>query len=53
MIEWRRHSYKWSARISYCIEVQGAPDPVVVERWVLAEALRPVRADPNAAFGLR
>ena len=31
---------------------QGSEDPAVVQRWVPAERLRPVRADPNDAFGL-
>ncbi|WP_138443559.1 hypothetical protein [Sinomonas susongensis] len=53
VVAWRRHSYQWSALIIYCVDVQGSPDPVVVQRWVPAHQLRPVRADPNQAFGLR
>lgn len=30
-----------------------AGDPVIVQRWVPAESVRPVPADPNRAFGNR
>lgn len=53
IVSWRRRSYRWHARILYVVDVEGEPDPAVIERWVPREALRPVRADPNAAFGLR
>ncbi|GEB64601.1 hypothetical protein SAT01_20490 [Sinomonas atrocyanea] len=53
VVSWRRHSYRWSALVVYCVEVEGSEDPAVVQRWVPAERLRPVRADPNEAFGLR
>lgn len=53
IVSWRRHSYRWSALVVYCVDAEGDEDPVVVQRWVPAERLRPVRADPNDAFGLR
>lgn len=53
IVEWRRTSYKWRARVIYAIEVKGSDEPAVVDRWVPAEILKPVKADPNAAFGLR
>lgn len=52
VVSWRRHSYRWSALVIYCVEVEGSEEPAVVQRWVPAEKLRPVRADPNQAFGL-
>ncbi|MEZ2373400.1 hypothetical protein [Arthrobacter sp. RCC_34] len=53
VIAWRSHSYKWWARITYCVEITGQDEPAVIDRWVPAETLRPVPADPNRAFGLR
>ena len=41
VLDWRRQSYRWSVRT----DDQGRP--VVVQEWVEAERLRPVRADPN------
>ncbi|MCH6472437.1 hypothetical protein [Sinomonas terrae] len=53
IVEWRRHSYKWTARIIYSLDIDGSEGPAVVDRWVPAESLRPARTDPNTAFGLR
>ncbi|QTF71244.1 hypothetical protein [Arthrobacter woluwensis] len=53
IVEWRRQAYKWRARIVYVIEVQGSEEPAVVDRWVPAELLKPVPADPNRAYKLR
>lgn len=53
IVAWRRHGYRWSALVVYCVDVEGSEDAAVVQRWVPAERLRPVRADPNEAFGLR
>ena len=46
VLGWRRHSYRWSALV---VTVQGDEQgrPVVVQEWVEAERLRPVKADPN------
>lgn len=52
IIAWRRHSYRWAARIVYCVEIEGS-EPAVVDCWVPAETLRPVPADPNRAYRLR
>lgn len=52
VVSWRRHSYRWSALVIYCVEIEGSPEPAVVQRWVPSEKLRPVRADPNQAFGV-
>ena|GEM_PF-6470617 len=53
IVEWRRKSYKWRARVIYAIEVKGSDETATVDRWVPAETLRPVPADPNRAYGLR
>ncbi|WP_144628957.1 hypothetical protein [Arthrobacter woluwensis] len=54
IVEWRRHSYKWRARVVYVIEsVSGSEEPAVVDRWVPAEVLRPVKSNPNTLFGVR
>jgi len=46
VLDWRRQSYRWSALV-----VTVRPDhhgrPLVVQEWIEAERLRPVRADPN------
>ena len=45
VLEWRRRSHLWEARI-----VALTPDDVLLQLWVPAERLRPVRADPNEAW---
>lgn len=45
VIDWRRHSYRWSALV-ILIDVQGDGRPVV-QRWVPVERLIPIRSDPN------
>lgn len=53
ILAWRSHSYKWQARITYSLPVKGDPEPAVIQRWVPMELLRPVKSDPNKAFGIR
>lgn len=47
VLDWRRHSYRWAALV---VTVQPGRDraPVVVQEWVPAERLLPVRSDPNS-----
>jgi hypothetical protein len=45
VLDWRRHSYRWSALV-VTVRIEDGP-PVVVQEWVEAERLRPVRSDPN------
>jgi hypothetical protein len=45
VLDWRRHSYRWSALVVTVRLVEGRP--VVVQEWVEVERLRPVRSDPN------
>ena len=45
VLGWRRHSYRWSALV-VTVRVENGR-PVVVQEWVPAERLRPVRSDPN------
>ena len=45
VLDWRRHSYRWSALVVTVQEQDGRS--VVVQEWVEAERLRPVKADPN------
>lgn len=54
VIAWNRHHYKWSALV--CRVDESVPGGRLVQDWVAAERLRPVRADPNkvlrySAFG--
>lgn len=46
VLDWRRHSYQWSALV-----LTGALDaqarPVCTQTWVPIERLLPVRSDPN------
>lgn len=41
VLAWRRHSYRWSALVVW------VDDGRIVQEWIPAERLRPVRADPN------
>ena len=46
VLEWRRHSYRWTALVL----VSGADRegrPTASQQWVPAERLTPVRSDPN------
>ncbi len=45
VLDRRRHSYHWSALV-VTVRIE-AGRPVVVQEWVPAERLRPVRSDPN------
>jgi hypothetical protein len=45
VLDWRRHSYRWSALV-ITVRLEGSR-PVVVQEWVEVERLRPVRSDPN------
>ncbi|MGD9430798.1 hypothetical protein ACKVM7_000271 [Arthrobacter russicus] len=53
IVSWRRQSYKWLALVVYAVEIAEDPEPVVIQRWVPAEKLRAVEADPNRAYDLR
>lgn len=53
VVAWRRRSYRWSCLVVLVDDqVEDGDEPVVVMRWVSADQLRPVPADPNRAFGL-
>jgi len=45
VLDWRRHSYRWSALVVTVRTEDGGS--VVVQEWVPAERLTPVRSDPN------
>ncbi|GAA1428476.1 hypothetical protein GCM10009616_08160 [Microlunatus lacustris] len=45
VLDWRRHSYRWTALVVTVRLEDGGP--VVTQEWVDVERLRPVRADPN------
>lgn len=45
VLDWRRHSYRWTALV---VTVQLESGARVVQEWVPAERLRPVRSDPNS-----
>lgn len=45
VIAWNRHHYKWSALV--CRVDESVAGGRLVQDWVAAERLRPVRADPN------
>lgn len=54
VVSWRRRSYRWECLVVLVDDVAAhGEDPVVVLRWVAAELVRPVPADPNKIFGLR
>lgn len=44
VISWQRQSYKWSA---FVVFVDDSEPPVVVQQWVRAERLKPVRANQS------
>ena len=46
VLEWRRHSYRWTTLVL----VSGVDDqdrPTGTQEWMRAEPLTPVRSDPN------
>jgi hypothetical protein len=45
VLDWRRHSYRWSALV-VTVRLQDG-EPVIVQEWVEVERLRPVRSEPN------
>ena len=45
MLDWRRRSYRWSALVVTVLEQDGRQ--TVVQEWVEAERLLPVKSDPN------
>jgi hypothetical protein len=45
VLDWGRHSYRWSALVVTVRVEEGRP--VVVQEWVELERLKPVRSDPN------
>jgi hypothetical protein len=46
ILEWRRHSYRWSALVQYVRE-DGVSPPKYVQEWLPAERLWPVTSNPN------
>ena len=46
MLEWRRHSYRWSALVQY-VRDDGVSPPTYVQEWLPAERLWPVTSNPN------
>ena len=46
VLDWRRQSYRWSALV-VTVRADEHGRPVVLQEWVEAERLRPVRSDPN------
>ncbi len=46
VLEWRRHSYRWSALV-LTSSVDDQDRPTSRSQWVAAERLTPVRSDPN------
>jgi len=52
VVDWRRHSYRWSALCVFTVaDLEGRP--VVVQQWLSAEDLTPVFSDPNASRARR
>jgi len=46
VLEWRRHSYRWTALVVVTmVDEQGKPSTRT--EWLPAEILTPVRSDPN------
>ena len=45
VLDWRRHSYRWSALVVIVFVDEG--HPIVVQRWIPVEQLTPVKSDPN------
>jgi hypothetical protein len=49
VVAWRRHSYRYTALVTYVDQTPDGQDQLV-QRWIPAEQLRPVRSDPNEAI---
>ena len=45
VVAWHRHSYRWSCLCCWVETIDGADQ--LIQRWLPAERLRPVRTDPN------
>ncbi len=45
VLDWRRQSYRWLALVVTVRLEEGRP--VVMQEWIAAERLKPVRSDPN------
>lgn len=45
VVAWNRRAYRWSALVVY-VEPIGELEQLV-QRWLSADRLRPVRSDPN------
>ena len=45
VVAWSRHAHRWSALV--CRVDESVPGGRLVQDWLPAERLRPVRADPN------
>lgn len=46
VLEWRRHSYRWSALVVVTV-VDEKGQPSTCTEWLPAEVLTPVKSDPN------
>ena len=46
VLDWRRHSYRWSALV-VTVQTDAAGRPRVMQEWIEAERLKPVLSDPN------
>ena len=52
VLHWRQHAGQWEALIVY-VDDHDDQEPITLQAWVPATALRPVRSDPNLLWGLR
>lgn len=52
VIDWKRHSYRWSA-LTVVTLFDDNGDPVLVQRWIPAHRLTPVLSNPNDGRPLR
>lgn len=47
VLEWRRHSYRWSALCVFQLSGPDGTQPTTVQCWLPAERLIPIHSDPN------
>jgi hypothetical protein len=52
VLEWRRHSYRWSALVIIATVDADGHQTTILE-WLPAEQLTPVKSDPNTGRARR
>ncbi|TWE07354.1 hypothetical protein [Rudaeicoccus suwonensis] len=52
LVRWRKAGRGFEGLVVVVDEISDPADPIVVQQWIPAAQLRPVRSDPNRAWGI-